>query len=70
MLLLVATWWRSRTPAPTNLTPFAPHGWAVVGTAAALLIWAFAGWEVVTSLSREYRDPARDIARATWSRSS
>jgi amino acid efflux transporter len=48
-----------------NLTPFAPHGWLAVGTAAALLVWAFAGWEVVTSLSAEYRNPARDIRRAT-----
>jgi amino acid efflux transporter len=49
-----------------NLTPFAPHGWMAVGSAASLLIWAFAGWEVVTSLSADYRNPARDITRATW----
>src|SRR4051794_17286721 len=48
-----------------NLTPFAPHGWLAVGSAAALLVWAFAGWEAVTSLSAEYRNPARDIGRAT-----
>ncbi len=48
-----------------RLTPFAPFGWASVGTAAALLVWAFAGWEVVSSLSADYRDPARDIPRAT-----
>jgi amino acid efflux transporter len=48
-----------------NLTPFAPQGWLAVGSAAALLVWAFAGWEAVTSLSGEYRDPARDIGRAT-----
>ncbi|QIG43897.1 amino acid permease [Nocardioides anomalus] len=48
-----------------HLTPFAPHGWLAVGSAAALLVWAFAGWEAVTSLSGEYRDPARDITRAT-----
>jgi amino acid efflux transporter len=36
-----------------------------VGSAAALLVWAFAGWEIVSSLSAEYRDPARDIGRAT-----
>lgn len=47
-----------------NLTPFAPHGWVAVGSAAALLVWAFAGWEAVTSLSADYRDPARDITRA------
>jgi amino acid efflux transporter len=49
-----------------NLTPFAPHGWGAVASAAGMLIWAFAGWEVVTSLSAEYRNPARDITRATW----
>lgn len=50
---------------PANLTPFAPHGWLAVGAAASVLIWAFAGWEVVTSLSAEYHNPARDIPRAT-----
>ncbi|SFC52716.1 amino acid efflux transporter [Nocardioides terrae] len=48
-----------------NLTPFAPHGWAAVGRAASVLVWAFAGWEILTSLSAEYRDPARDIRRST-----
>ena len=48
-----------------NLTPFAPFGWAAVGSAAALLVWAFAGWEAVSSLSADYRHPARDIPRAT-----
>ena len=62
VLLLVAMSSRCRTPSSANLTPFAPHGWAAVGSAAALLVWAFAGWEAVTSLSAEYRNPARDIA--------
>jgi amino acid efflux transporter len=48
-----------------NLTPFAPHGWAAVGTAAAVLVWGFAGWEAVSSLSAEYRHPRRDVPRAT-----
>lgn len=48
-----------------NLTPFAPAGWAAVGTAAAVLVWGFAGWEAVTSLSADYRNPRRDIPRAT-----
>jgi amino acid efflux transporter len=50
---------------PENLTPFAPAGWAAVGAAAALLVWAFAGWEAVSSLSPEYADPRRDVPRAT-----
>lgn len=65
LLLMVATTVSLPHASIANLTPFAPHGWTAVGTAAALLIWAFAGWEVVTSLSSEYRDPARDISRAT-----
>lgn len=48
-----------------NLTPFAPHGWGSVGAAAALLVWAFAGWEAVSSLSGDYRNPGRDVPRAT-----
>jgi amino acid efflux transporter len=48
-----------------HFTPFLTHGWSGVGSAAAVLVWAFAGWEIVSSLSAEYRDPARDIGRAT-----
>ena len=50
---------------PANLTPFAPHGWVGVGTAASLYVWAFAGWEAVTHLAGEFRDPRRTIPRAT-----
>jgi amino acid efflux transporter len=48
-----------------NLTRFAPHGWVAVGSAAAVLVWGFAGWEAVTSLSADYRHPRRDVPRAT-----
>ncbi len=48
-----------------NLTPFAPHGWSSVGAAAAILVWGFAGWEALSSLSPEYRNPRRDVPRAT-----
>lgn len=47
------------------LHPFAPHGWWAVGSAAAMLLWAFAGWEAVTHLAAEFRYPGRDIKRAT-----
>jgi amino acid efflux transporter len=50
---------------PANLRPFAPHGWAGIGAAAAVLVWGFAGWEAVSSLSGEYRNPRRDVPRAT-----
>ena len=47
------------------LTPFMPDGWQSVGRAAILLFFAFFGWEAITHLSSEFRDPARDVPRAT-----
>jgi amino acid efflux transporter len=49
----------------SNLYPFAPHGWTAVGSAGALLIWSFTGWETVTHLSAEFARPARDLKWAT-----
>ncbi|GGR62476.1 amino acid efflux transporter [Nocardioides luteus] len=65
LLLLVAVLVALPHAEIGRLTPFAPHGWGSVGTAAAILVWAFAGWEILSSLSADYRDPARDIRRAT-----
>lgn len=49
----------------SNLRPFAPRGWLAIGPAAALLVWSFAGWEVITHLAAEFKDPRRDLPRAT-----
>lgn len=46
-------------------TPFAPHGWGSVGTAATVLFFAFAGWEAATHLSADFADPGRGLRRAT-----
>lgn len=48
-----------------NLRPFAPHGWAALVPAMAVLVWAFTGWEAVTSLAGEFAEPRRDLRRAT-----
>jgi amino acid efflux transporter len=48
-----------------NLQPLLPHGWAGVGLAMNLYIWAFAGWEAVAGIGGEFRNPRRDIPRAT-----
>lgn len=47
-----------------NWTPFAPHGWWAVGTAANILVWLFVGWEAVAQLAGDFRDPARQLPRA------
>jgi amino acid efflux transporter len=49
-----------------NWTPFAPHGWAAVGTAASLLMLSFIGWEAVSHLAGELRDAARQLPRAIF----
>jgi amino acid efflux transporter len=50
---------------PEAFTPFAPHGWGSVGTAATVLFFAFAGWEAATHLSADFADPRRGLRRAT-----
>ncbi|HSP74532.1 MAG TPA: amino acid permease [Gaiellaceae bacterium] len=47
-----------------NWTPFAPHGWWAVGTAANVLVWLFVGWEAVAQLAGEFREPATQLPRA------
>ncbi|MET1021700.1 MAG: APC family permease [Arthrobacter sp.] len=49
-----------------NFEPFAPHGYWAVGGVASLLFFCFAGWEAVTHLAGEFRNPERDLRRATW----
>src|SRR5580692_10267612 len=48
----------------SNWTPFAPHGWLSVGSAAAALMFSFAGWEAVAPLTTRFADPARQLPRA------
>jgi amino acid efflux transporter len=48
-----------------NLHPFAPHGRPAIGSAAALLVWSFAGWEAIAHLAADFRRPERDLPRAT-----
>ncbi len=50
--------------AGQNWSPFAPHGWWAVGTAANILVWLFVGWEAVAQLAGEFRRPSVDLPRA------
>ena len=47
-----------------NWTPFAPHGWWAVGTAANILVWQFFGWEAVAQLAGDFKRPNVDLPRA------
>jgi amino acid efflux transporter len=49
-----------------HFTPFAPHGLSGIGRACVLIFWAFFGWESITHLVPEFRNPQRDVMRSTW----
>jgi len=48
----------------TAFQPFMPNGWVSVMQASALTFFAFTGWEMVSFLAEEFKDPARDIPRS------
>jgi amino acid efflux transporter len=47
----------------SHWAPFAPHGWAAIGRAAATLMLSFVGWEAVAPLTTRFRDPDRQLPR-------
>ncbi len=48
----------------TAFFPFAPYGTAAIGLSAVQLFWAFVGWEAITPLAPDFRNP-KDISRAS-----
>jgi APA family basic amino acid/polyamine antiporter len=51
-----------------NLTPFAPNGLAGVQAGAAIIFFAFIGFDAVSTTAQECRDPGRDLPRGIlWS---
>ncbi len=47
-----------------DFTPLLPSGWAAVGVAAALIVWSYLGYENVSNIAEEFRDPKRDFGRS------
>jgi amino acid efflux transporter len=66
-LLLVAVLTALPHSNADNWAPFAPHGWAAIGTAASLLMLSFIGWEAVSHLAGELSDPTRQLPKAIFS---
>lgn len=44
-----------------NWTPFAPHGWIAIGSAASTLMLSFVGWEAVAPLTARFARPRRQL---------
>lgn len=68
LLLLLATIALSLPDVePSQFQDFMPHGVGGIGRACVLIFWAFFGWESITHLVPEFRNPERDVMRSTWS---
>ena len=47
--------------SPENWEPFAPNGWAGISSGAAIVFFAYIGFDAVTTVAEETRNPQRDI---------
>jgi APA family basic amino acid/polyamine antiporter len=48
----------------SNFSPFAPHGFSGVVDAAALIFFAYIGFDAISTASEEVKDPGRSMPRA------
>lgn len=46
---------------PENWTPFAPNGFAGISSAAAIIFFAYIGFDAVSTAAEETRDPQRNL---------
>ena len=46
---------------PDNFTPFAPNGFTGIHQGAAIVFFAYIGFDIVATTSEEARNPQRDI---------
>jgi APA family basic amino acid/polyamine antiporter len=46
---------------PANWTPFAPNGFAGISSAAAIIFFAYIGFDAVSTAAEEARNPKRDV---------
>ena len=46
---------------PENWTPFAPYGWSGIMAAAAVVFFAYIGFDAVSTTAEEAKNPSRDL---------
>ncbi len=49
---------------PENWQPFVPNGWGAVMTGAALVFFAYIGFDAISTTAEEAKNPQRDLPRA------
>lgn len=57
----VALYFVSPSEMATNWRPFQPNGWAGTFTGAAVVFFAYIGFDAVSTVAEETRNPARDL---------
>ena len=61
LILVGFVWVGFRYVQPERFTPFLPNGWAGVQAGAALIFFAYIGFDAVSTAAEETRNPKRDI---------
>jgi APA family basic amino acid/polyamine antiporter len=46
---------------PDNWTPFAPNGWAGISTGAAIVFFAYIGFDAISTAAEETKDPQKNM---------
>jgi amino acid efflux transporter len=49
---------------PASFTPFFPNGLLPIGVSAALIFWSYLGYENVSNVAEEFKNPERDFHRS------
>ena len=63
-LLVLAVAFNIGAVRPEAFSPFLPNGLLPVGTAAALIFWSYLGYENVSNVAEEFKNPRRDFRRS------
>jgi amino acid efflux transporter len=63
-LLIITVIASAHLISPNNFTPFLPNGFIPVGVAAALIFWSYLGYENVSNVAEEFKNPQRDFHRS------
>jgi len=63
-LLITAVVASAPSVNPANFTPFFPNGYVPIGVSAALIFWSYLGYENVSNVAEEFKNPERDFHRS------
>ncbi len=63
-LLITAVVASAPSVNPANFTPFFPNGYVPIGVSAALIFWSYLGYENVSNVAEEFKNPEKDFHRS------